>query len=79
MLEKYEPFFAQLQKDANKTDGITLIHHTNQLTGLNDVTMVIFDLRIFQHELEMANTPTAAFQALIDANTQLQQPPPGSE
>lgn len=41
--------------------------------------MVIFDLRIFQHELEMANTPTAAFQALIDANTQLQQPPPGSE
>ena len=79
MLQKYEPFFAQLQKDANKTDGITLIHHTNQLTGLNDVTMVIFDLRIFQHELEMANTPTAAFQALIDANTQLQQPPPGSE
>ena len=79
MLEKYEPFFAQLQKDANKTDGITLIHHTNKLTGLNDVTMLIFDLRIFQHELEMANTPTAAFQALIDANTQLQQPPPGSE
>ena len=79
MLEKYDPFFAQLQKDANKTDGITLIHHTNQLTGLNDVTMVIFDLRIFQHELEMANTPTADFKALIDANTQFQQPPPGSE
>ena len=41
--------------------------------------MLIFDLRILQHELEMATTPTAAFQALIDANTQLQQPPPGSE
>tara|TARA_R100000808_G_scaffold16349_2_gene36972 strand:+ start:4573 stop:5520 length:948 start_codon:yes stop_codon:yes gene_type:complete len=83
MLEKYEPFFAQLQKDANKTDGITIIHHTNQLTGLNDVTMVIFDLRIFQHELEMANTPTAAFQALMEqqlnANTQLQPLPPGDE
>tara|TARA_R110002020_G_scaffold56922_1_gene157065 strand:- start:231 stop:1178 length:948 start_codon:yes stop_codon:yes gene_type:complete len=83
MLEKYEPFFAQLQKDANKTDGITIIHHSNQLTGLNDVTMVIFDLRIFQHELEMANTPTVAFQALMqqqmDANTQLEQPPPVDE
>ena len=83
MLEKYEPFFAQLQKDANRTDGITIIHHTNQLSGLNDVTMVIFDLRIFQHELEMANTPTAAFQALmqqqLNANTQLEQPPPGDE
>tara|TARA_R110000824_G_scaffold400338_1_gene607638 strand:- start:6170 stop:7117 length:948 start_codon:yes stop_codon:yes gene_type:complete len=83
MLEKYEPFFAQLQKDANKTDGITIIHHANQLTGLNDVTMVIFDLRIFQHELEMANTPTVAFQALmqqqLDANTQLEQPPPVDE
>ena len=83
MLEKYEPFFAQLQKDANKTDGITIIHHANQLTGLNDVTMVVFDLRIFQHELEMSNTPTAAFQALMEqqmnANTQLQQPSPGDE
>ena len=83
MLEKYEPFFAQIQKDANKTDGITIIHHTNQLSGLNDVTMVIFDLRIFQHELDMANTPTAAFQALmqqqLNANTQLEQPPPGDE
>ena len=45
--------------------------------------MVIFDLRIFQHELDMANTPTAAFQALmqqqLNANTQLEQPPPGDE
>ena len=76
-------FSPNCKKDANKTDGITIIHHTNQLTGLNDVTMVVFDLRIFQHELEMANTPTAAFQALmqqqLNANTQLEQSPPGDE
>ena len=79
MLQKYEQFFAELEKDSRNTNGISIIHHTNPVTGINDTTFVVFDLRIFQHELEQLNQPTEAFQAImkqdmVDGNPQGQQP-----
>ena len=35
------------------------------MTDVNDVTMIVFDLRIFQQELQALNTPTQAFQDLV--------------
>lgn len=65
MLKKYEPFFAQLEKDARKTKGIHVSHYNNPLTGQNDITTVSFDLRIFQHEMLLEKQATPAFQALV--------------
>lgn len=65
LLKKYEPFFMQLEKDSKAYNGINLLHYKNPETGINDVTMIVFDLRLFQQE--MANmSPT-----LSDAITQL--------
>jgi len=65
MLKKYEPFFAELEKDSRKTKGINVNHYTNPLTGENDITTVSFDLRIFQHEMALEQQATPAFQALV--------------
>ena len=64
-LEKYEPFFAELEKDSRSTNGINILHYKNPSTNLNDVTMIVFDLRIFQEELAAMNQPTAAFQQMM--------------
>tara|TARA_R100000152_G_C6772071_1_gene198813 strand:+ start:582 stop:1535 length:954 start_codon:yes stop_codon:yes gene_type:complete len=66
MLQKYEPFFAELERDSGKTKGISVLHYSNPVTKQNDVTMVVFDLRIFQHEMEQMNIPTQQFQALLN-------------
>ena len=42
-----------------------VLHYANPLTGQNDVTMVVFDLRIFQQELLQMNQPTQAFEDLL--------------
>jgi len=55
-LTKYEPFFAELNKDSKTHSGINILHYKNPETKLNDVTMVVFDLRLFQKEL--AEQPT---------------------
>jgi hypothetical protein len=74
MLKKYEPFFAELERDAGKTKGINVLHYANPATGQNDVTMVVFDLRIFQMELQQMNMPTQAFQELLNVeNSKMQQ------
>ena len=65
MLTKYEPFFDQLQVDSKKTSGISLMHYKNPETGLNDVTMIVFDLRMFQKELNEINQPTQSFQDVL--------------
>jgi hypothetical protein len=39
----------------------------------NDVTMVVFDLRIFEHELAMMNQPTQAFQNMMSNQNALEQ------
>lgn len=71
MLEKYEPFFAELERDQKSTSGIRLQYIENPVTGRNDITVIVFDLRIFEHELEMMNQPTPAFQSIL--NQQMQQ------
>lgn len=64
-LEKYEPFFAELEKDSRNTNGISILHYKNPVTEVNDVTMVVFDLRIFQEELNAMTQPTVAFQQMM--------------
>jgi len=74
MLTKYEPFFAELERDAGRTKGINVLHYANPATGQNDITMVVFDLRIFQLELQQMNMPTQAFQELLNVeNNKMQQ------
>ena len=77
MLKKYEPFFAELEKDSRKTKGINVNHYTNPLTGENDITTVSFDLRIFQHEMALEQQATPAFQALVQqhVNNAIKQNP----
>jgi len=66
MLQKYEEFFSMLEKDSKKTNGINVLHYRNPTTGLNDVTMIVFDLRIFQEELNQMNAQMSpAFQQLL--------------
>jgi hypothetical protein len=73
MIQKYESFFNELQKDSKRTKGINILHYQNPLTGLNDVTMIIFDLRIFQYELEQMETQAAeAFQVMLTQQQQMQ-------
>lgn len=57
LLKKYEPFFMQLEKDSKTHNGINLLHYKNPETGINDVTMIVFDLRLFQQEMATM-TPT---------------------
>jgi hypothetical protein len=73
MLEKYEPFFEELMRDSKKTKGINIIHYQNPVSKQNDVTMVVFDLRIFEHELAMMNQPTQAFQNMMGNQNALEQ------
>ena len=42
-LVKYEPFFQML-----KQDNIPITHMTNSATGVNDIVVVVFDMRQFQ-------------------------------
>ena len=65
-LQKYESFFAELEKDSRSTNGISILNYENPVTNQNDVTMIIFDLRIFQQELAAMNQPTPAFQAMMN-------------
>jgi hypothetical protein len=43
ILAKYEQFFAML-----KQDNIPVTHFTNTATGMNDLVMIVFDMRQFQ-------------------------------
>ena len=73
MLQKYEKFFAELQKDSKAYSGINILHYRNPVTQLNDVTMIVFDLRIFQHELEQMEAQAAeAFQGMLQQQQQMQ-------
>ena len=59
LLKKYEPFFVELEKDSKVQPGISLLHYKNPETGINDVTMIVFDLRLFQQEM-LLQQPTLA-------------------
>ena len=43
-LAKYQPFFEML-----KQDNIPVTHMTNTATGINDLVIVMFDMRQFQN------------------------------
>ena len=59
LLQKYEPFFVELDKDSKTQPGISLLHYKNPETGINDITMIVFDLRLFQQEM-LSQQPTLA-------------------
>jgi len=54
-LKKYEPFFMELEKDSKTQSGINLVHYKNPETGINDITAIYFDLRLFQKEILATN------------------------
>jgi hypothetical protein len=61
-LDKYQPFFEMLKKD-----NIPVTHMANSATGMNDLVMVVFDMRQFQG----GNNTRLLFDAL--AMHQMQQ------
>jgi hypothetical protein len=79
LVQKYETFFTEIEKDAIKSKGINVWHIPNPETGNNDITMVQFDMRMFQKELLEASMPTPAFQALLNQQPQTQTPPPPTQ
>jgi hypothetical protein len=76
LITKYEPFFAEVSADARKTNGITMLHYSNPVTGENDITTITFDMRMFQQELIEMSRPTQAFQDVLNQQAQVMQPPP---
>ena len=79
-LEKYEPFFIEIEKDARHTNGISINHYTNPETGVNDLTSVTFDLRIFQSELAAleGSRPMAPQFSQMLASQQTNMAPPAA-
>lgn len=75
MVQKYEPFFQEIEKDAQKTKGINVWHLPNPQTGNNDITIVQFDMRMFQKEIIEASQPTPAFTAMMNQQPQTTIPP----
>lgn len=71
LVEKYAPFFREIEKDSKKSKGINIWHIPNPETKNNDITMIQFDMRMFQKELLEASQPTPAFTAMMNQN-----PPP---
>ena len=76
LINKYEPFFADIAADARKSKGITMQHYSNPSTGENDITTITFDMRMFQKELLEMAQPTQAFQEVLNQQAQVIQPPP---
>lgn len=77
MVDKYEPFFAEIMADARKSKGISVQFYANPETEENDLTVITFDNRMFQKELLDMKTPTQAFQeVLAQQMQQIQQMPP---
>lgn len=72
-LQKYEEFFKMARKD-----GIPVQHFTNKETGLNDMTVVVFDMRQFQRLgdnspiLTAASTIPTMQQAVVSTGAGLQ-------
>tara|TARA_R110002020_G_scaffold66931_12_gene175763 strand:- start:3301 stop:4302 length:1002 start_codon:yes stop_codon:yes gene_type:complete len=82
MVDKYQSFFEEILKDSNKSKGINIWHIPNPDTGNNDITMIQFDMRMFQKEILEASQPTPAFSAMLNSanvgvpNQQTQTPAP---
>ena len=86
LVQKYEPFFQEIEKDSNQTKGINVWHIPNPETGMNDITMIQFDMRMFQREAqEQQAAAQAAFNTVLNQQAQtltptttVQPPPPAA-
>mgnify|MGYP003113378768 FL=1 len=77
LVDKYEPFFAEIMADSRRSKGISVQFYANPETEENDLTVITFDNRMFQKELLDMKTPTQAFQeVLMQQAAQMQQTPP---
>jgi len=83
LVQKYEPFFQEIERDSNQTKGINVWHIPNPESGMNDITMIQFDMRMFQREAqEQQAAAQAAFNTVLNqqaqtlAPTPVAQPPP---
>jgi len=77
MVQKYESFFQEIERDSNKTGGINIWHVPNPETGLNEITMIQFDMRMFQKEAqEQAVAAQQAFNTVLNQQAQTLNPSP---
>jgi hypothetical protein len=77
LVQKYEQFFQEIEKDSNRSKGINVWHIPNPETGMNDITMVQFDMRMFQKEaIEQQVAAQAAFNTVINQQAQTLTPSP---
>lgn len=75
LVHKYENFFNEIEKDSNKTKGINVWHVPNPETGLNDITMIQFDMRMFQkEEVQQQVAAQQAFQTVLNQQAQILNP-----
>ena len=75
LVQKYEPFFQEIEKDSNRTKGINVWHIPNPDTGSNDITMVQFDMRMFQKEAqEQQLAAQQAFNTVLNQQAQTLNP-----
>ncbi len=76
MITKYEPFFAEISADVRGSNGISMQHYVNPVTGENDITTITFDMRMFQKELLDMSKPNQAFQDILNQQAQVLSPTP---
>ena len=77
LVQKYEPFFQEIEKDSNRTRGINVWHIPNPETGKNDITMVQFDMRMFHKEAqEQQLAAQQAFNTVLNQQAQVLNPAP---
>jgi hypothetical protein len=75
LVQKYENFFKEIEKDSNRTKGINVWHVPNPETGLNDITMIQFDMRMFQkEEVQQQIAAQQAFQTVLNQQAQVLNP-----
>tara|TARA_B100000287_G_scaffold47900_1_gene42672 strand:- start:5418 stop:6329 length:912 start_codon:yes stop_codon:yes gene_type:complete len=77
LVQKYEPFFQEIEKDSIKTKGINVWHIPDPETGLNNITLIGFDMRMFQKEAqEQAIATQQAFNTVLNQQAQTLNPAP---
>ena len=75
LVQKYESFFQEIEKDSNRSKGINVWHIPNPETGMNDITMVQFDMRMFQKEaVEQQVAAQQAFNTVLNQQAQTLAP-----
>ena len=77
LVSKYEPFFQEIEKDSTKTKGINVWHIPDPETGMNNITLIGFDMRMFQKEAqEQALATQQAFNTVLNQQAQTLNPAP---